>query len=355
MPEIWLNYGSTDVVLDIKAENLNLQINSVGKIMNDLSEKLDTLDTSIPTEFVLLNYTEAVKKIIIEIFSICERKSHPIPKILSDRKIMSKVKANLPEGSAILPFDVNELHNPNLIFVAEMEFDGLFGYETIATRLLRRFGREHMLSAYTKRRTNMPSPGQITDCMDEAKKFVDNFEIKGIEIVANSQGIMDFNIDHPANTTNLFETLGSETKIDKQKCLIISTGKDSSNQTLHTSLNSLWNCSNIIPNEGLPILLAECGFGLGSESFQQFVEERFTENLNDPEEYIDGMEQLLFLSELKNKFQIGIVSVLPELYIKKLGMVPLNSVKHALDYVLTNHGSRQKVSVVTDGARVLLR
>jgi len=26
MPEIWLNYGSTDVVLDIKAENLEEKI-----------------------------------------------------------------------------------------------------------------------------------------------------------------------------------------------------------------------------------------------------------------------------------------------------------------------------------------
>ena len=31
MPEIWLNYGVTDVVLDIKAENLGHQIKNTGK------------------------------------------------------------------------------------------------------------------------------------------------------------------------------------------------------------------------------------------------------------------------------------------------------------------------------------
>jgi len=35
MPEIWLNYGVTDVVLDIRAENLEQKIDSDGKIMDD--------------------------------------------------------------------------------------------------------------------------------------------------------------------------------------------------------------------------------------------------------------------------------------------------------------------------------
>ena len=48
MPEIWLNYGITDVVLDIKAENLEQKIDSEGKILDDsaITEKLNTLDLS---------------------------------------------------------------------------------------------------------------------------------------------------------------------------------------------------------------------------------------------------------------------------------------------------------------------
>jgi len=33
MPEIWLNYGSTDAVLDIKAENLEEKIDVRGKTL----------------------------------------------------------------------------------------------------------------------------------------------------------------------------------------------------------------------------------------------------------------------------------------------------------------------------------
>ena len=35
------------------------------------------------------------------------------------------------------------------------------------------------------------------------------------------------------------------------------------------------------------------------------------------------MEDLLFLSEIQKKFQIGLVSILPELYVKKLNMIPI--------------------------------
>ena len=47
----------------------------------------------------------------------------------------------------------------------------LFGYETISTRLLKKFGLESMLSAYAKRNGNLPTPGQYPESLNEAKKF----------------------------------------------------------------------------------------------------------------------------------------------------------------------------------------
>ena len=51
MPEIWLNYGSTDVVLDIKAENLEEKIDIDGKniIYSEIKSKLESLYISKPT------------------------------------------------------------------------------------------------------------------------------------------------------------------------------------------------------------------------------------------------------------------------------------------------------------------
>jgi len=48
MPEIWLNYGSTEVALDIKAENLEEKIDVENKTLSDseIKSKLESLDIS---------------------------------------------------------------------------------------------------------------------------------------------------------------------------------------------------------------------------------------------------------------------------------------------------------------------
>jgi hypothetical protein len=360
MPEIWLNYGVTDVVLDIRAENLEQKIDSDGKILDDsaINEKLNSLDLSKPMELVILHNSKSIQKIISSLFTLCEQKSKPFPKIFAEKKILNLVKAGLPEGSSINEFDDADISNSNLVFMGEMEFDGLFGYETISTRLIKKFGLDSMLSAYAKRQGNLPVPGQHPESLVEAKKFTDNFEIQGIEIVANSQGILDFSIGHPSETISTTKTLESNSIKDtgEHKTLVISTGKDASNFDLGKSLSSLWNCSNAIKKDGLAILVAECKGGLGSDAIQQYVEDRLTlEQLKNPPKYIGGMEDLLFLSEIQKNFQIGLVSILPEFYAKKLNIISLPGIKYSMDYILKTQGARQKVSVVLDGARLLLR
>ncbi len=309
-------------------------------------------------ELVVLHNSKSIQKIISSLFTLCEQKSKPFPKILADKKILNLVKAGLPEGSSINEFDDVEISNSNLVFMAEMEFDGLFGYETISTRLIKKFGLESMLSAYAKRQGNLPTPGQYPESLEEAKKFINNFEIQGIEIVANSKGIIDFSIGHPSETLSATKIMESHSikDIDHHKTMVISTGKDSSNDNLGKSLSSLWNCANAIKKDGLAILVAECKGGLGSDAIQQYIEGRLTlEQLENPIKYISGMEDLLFLSQVQKNFQICLVSILPEFYAKKLNMISLQGIKYSLDYILKTQGAKQKVVVVTDGARLLLR
>ena len=90
----------------------------------------------------------------------------------------------------------------------------------------------------------------------------------------------------------------------------------------------------ILKNQGLIILVAECMAGLGSETFQKLIDGRITpEKIKNASKYEDGMENLLFLSEIQKNAQIAITSILPELYIKKLGMIPVDGIKKSMDYI----------------------
>ena len=78
-------------------------------------------------------------------------------------------------------------------------------------------------------------------------------------------------------------------------------------------------------------------------------------NLKKPSQYIDGMENLLYINEMQERFQFGLLSILPTHYSKKLNMIQFNGIKQVMDYVLKNQGQKQKVEVISDGARTLLR
>jgi len=359
MPEIWLNYGATNVVLDIRAENLDQQLESKGNFLNDLEigEKLDGLNISKPIELVVLNNSNSVKRTIKAIFEKFEQKSVQKPRILTDKKMVNLIKEYLPEGSSVAEFS-DEISNSSLVFVGEMEFDGLFGFETIATRLIKKFGKESMLSAYEKRKGNLPVPGQETENIQIAQNFADGFEITAIEIAANSKGIVDLSVGHPTSTMSISKSLlaSAENIVEKHRTLMISTGKDTSNDTLGRSLTTLWNCNKAIKDNGLGILLAECTNGIGSEAIQQYLEGRMSlERLKKPAKYVNGMEDLLFLTEIQKRFQVGMVSILPEFYLKKLNIISFAGIKRAMDHILKIQGINQKVAVVSDGARILLK
>ena len=362
MPEIWLSYGPTNVVLDIRAENLDKKIDSGGTNLTDpeINSKLEQLDLTKPTEIVALDHSKAVQKVISTLFEKCNQQSIQKPRLLVDKVHLQVMKRIFSDPAVtVSEYSNQQLSNPNLVFVDEIEFDGLFGFNTVATKLVRRFGKEHMLSAYEKRKGDLPAPGEDLANLAVAQKFSDSFEISAIEIVSNSVGTVDLSTGHPSSTSSISKPLVSIAKKETEKCrtMIISTGKESSGETLGRSLASLWNCAEAIKEEGLAILLAECKGGVGSEAIQQYMEGRMSlDRLKNPAKYVDGMEDILFLNEIAKKFQIGIVSILPDFYTKdKLGMLPFNGIKHAIDYILKTQGARQKVAVVSDGSHVLLR
>ncbi len=362
MPEIWLSYGPTEVVLDIKAENLERQISAEGKNLSDseIALKLQSVDLTKPTEIVILEATKAVKKVILSLLEICNQKSLPKPKILVDKSNLHLTKNIFSDPSVLISeFSDAQLTNTNLMFLGEMEFDGLFGYDTVSTKLLRRFGKERMLEAYEKKNGNLPHPGEDVSSIEIAKKFTDEFEISALEVVANSSGVVDVSVGHPSSTMALSKSLSSAaiTETGKHRVIFISTGKETSNETLNKSLSSLWNCAGAVKEEGLAILLCECKNGLGSESIAQYVEGRMSlDRLKSPAKYVDGMENLLYLTELQKQFKIGIVSILPQYYTKdKLGLIPFGGIKESMEYILKTYGDRQKAVIVSDGSHVLLR
>ena len=83
------------------------------------------------------------------------------------KEIFLQIKANNPDTQSINEFEEQELSNSNLVFLGEIQFDGLFGYETVATRLLRKFGADKMLEAFSHRlRRYYQTPGKDSPSLE---------------------------------------------------------------------------------------------------------------------------------------------------------------------------------------------
>ena len=214
-----------------------------------------------------------------------------------------------------------------------------------------------MLEAFSKRNGDLPCPGKEVPSIQIAKEFTDSFDISSIEIISNTDGLLDLEVGHPSKTMSIAKSFANTAlkQTETHRTFIVSTGKDSSNDSFSKSLNSIWNIYNSVKNDGLVILLAECKIGIGSGAIQQYIDGRITvERIKNSTKYVDGMEDLLYLQEIQKRLHIGLVSILPEFYLKKLDIKLLDGIKKSLDYILKIHGPNQKIKVIEDGARVIL-
>ena len=353
MPEVWLSYGPGHSILDIKSENLGIVFEADAKPISE--KKLDERLSNISGTLVILQNTPAVRQAISHIHSMCEQGSSPFPVILSDKYMIPSLKEGLPEGCRVDSFQGTDSPDTNMIFVSEIIPDGLFGYESACTRLLRRFGEDMMLKAYNRRVADTPSPNGNTPSYQIAQKFADNFEIQSIDILGGQGGIEDLHVGHPASSE--IRQLASrriQHGVHRFSTVVGSVGDVFAGNTLAGSLSSLWNVWLSLKSKGRAILLAECGMGLGSEALRQYIDGRLTlEYLRQPSQYVYGMEELLFLESINHTIDITLVSALPKMYESPLKMKFTRMSQQVINDIVKN-SPRHKITIIPDAARISL-
>jgi hypothetical protein len=369
MPEIWLRYGTTDVVLDIKYENLLTQISSSMQSLSDEEIKLTLSNVALTdnTLLVALSGSKSVATIVrllAESASVKGFKDTTVD-VLPD--LYEALRNNLIDSSVLL----NRLEYKSLwerikkfestIFLCRTGYDPLFGFSGTPTILLRNFMPEPMLDAFTARNDDLPHGGVRTQPLKIAYSAMENVSVRSIEVVANSAGIASISY---GSITEAFEdaiahlTSGTQIELEKCKSAIISPSSEIEGQsTLTATLNSLWNSYPIVKENGSIILLAESLDGIGPGAIKMFVEGRLKlEELQENSFYANGLEHLLYMNELRQKYDLGILSTLPEYFLKtKLGFNTYKNMAEALEKLFTKHGKSHRVLVVSDADINLLK
>lgn len=362
MPEIWLRYGTTDIALDIRFENLYKEITpQVFPLQEDqINYKLQDVPVKHNTLIIVFSCTLATKRVLSSLIDKATNNGAN-GRIMSPPKLKESINVGNEKwiSNSLRCEDFGTLKETmdkfdQTLFVTHSAYDPLFGFEGTPTLLLRNYMKDKMIEAISSKSSNMPSPGNFSEPYHLALSLCEDIDAVSIELLGDSKQISDIcwgSINDTFRYTS--SKLSEKPNIEQQrvKSEIISPGREPfHHSTLSESLNSLWNCMGILSRNGSPILLSESRNGLGSRALEMFVEKKLPNSmLTKDGKYIDGQEHLMFLEAMREKYNLGIVSTLPEYYLTtKLGFQTYASLKQALASLLSRHGKTHKVALFSD-------
>ena len=167
MPEIWLKYGGTHIVLDIKFENLLKHISSNLDLLTDeqVRAKLSGVALMECTLILATDGSKSVARVIDTILDL--NRSIDLSKVSIETfsKYAEALCANISnKGCSIQkigsePFDVMTKKFQKILIISHTKHDPLFGYCGAPTTLLRNFYPDKMTEAFNSRVTDLPAPG----------------------------------------------------------------------------------------------------------------------------------------------------------------------------------------------------
>ena len=383
MPDIWLPYGSVEVAVRLKAENLAEEINKQASPMSAdvMQETLGKIDwegrTSIFSPKPSNSILEIIRRVIGEITVQGIDPSNII--VYTDEGNISKLKKSLGNKQAnisgiekptkrIGKIDGVEVKIPKIlheaksrVIITDVGLDPLFGFSGGPASLVRYFGGDAITEAFRRRKNNYPSPGEESGPSLFANEFADFLsESISIEVLPAKDGVSGIHcgnlVDaHKSASKQLIDTSRVSVKKDI-RALIVSTAGYESDSTLADGLKAVWNVVGGMNDKGHLALIAECSDGLGSEALKMYVSGRLdVKNMLKRGEYIEGLEDLVYLQTALHRSTLILVSALPDYYTEvKMGFQTCRKAGDALSYILSTAGVRTKVHILHNGTATLL-
>jgi hypothetical protein len=359
MPELWLNYGSTDIIVDLKVENLSLIENSKFDTLppESLRQKIESIEINDNTVLIPLDASNSTVQLTSSLVSFAETKGvkisiESVPKIR--KQLTSKIQnQNIALLERKSDHFLERTSNKHTIFISKTNIDPFFGYGGTPTKLLREFGEDEMNKAFNSRVDDLPHPASKGPPLEIAEKFCQDIGAMSIEIVSNNSGINNFFYGELADSFHSgiekLHDLSIETELG-QKSLIIGTNIDTnSSSTLSSSLDLLWNSIHLLRKNSIVVIVSENNKGFGTSAIEKFAYRQSQLDDYKNSNYIDGLEHLMFINELKEKYTISVLSSLPKYYLKEtFGFRIFTNIQEAADKILELNGKSHKISIALD-------
>lgn len=360
MPEIWLGYGETEIILDIKYENILKITNPILETMT--YEQIQTAiseNTMIQESTLILFITPFQFMLpILKIFhdQLTEKKINAWEICISSPLFSQRIRRMIFEEkinvTRITPVQISDKISSfqNIILIDKLEYDPIFGFAGTHSRLIRQCKPQVMNEIYPAIIGDVPCPGQQTEALKIATENIVKTGYQTINVLSDKNGIDSL---HFGNTSQSFHQSilqfkqKSTVECRNSKSGIVSGGTSYNLQgTLGESLNLLWNNIQAISQNGTILLLSESKEGIGTGALSGYIEGRLDLAGLNKYNYIKDIEHLNYLQLFKDKYDIILISTLPQVYLDKLGLRSLPKIKDGLEYILKKNGKYHKINII---------
>ncbi len=360
MPEIWLGYGNSEIILDIKYENI-MKVISPGisnmdmdllrtNITNNIEIRESTfvlVTTPFPQMIPIIKIIhELALELKIDSLAVYVLSKPFIPRLRQD---ISKAAIDVTRIKSDEIIDKMSSYK-NIILIDKLEYDPVFGFSGIPTKLVKECYPQMMNEIYASILGKLPNPGQVGEALKISMDITSKINCQMIHVISDNAGIDSVYFgDNSQSFTTAIGIYRERTTVvsDYTKSAFISGNTSYTTQmTLGDSLNLLWNNCHSVMDGGTIVLLSENTGGINEGAILRFIEGRLDTNGLNKYQYINDLEHINFLQLLNQKYEIVLISTLPQIYLNKLGLKSISKIKDGLDWILKKNGKYSKTNII---------
>jgi hypothetical protein len=364
LPEIWIPFGGVETLVTVQAENLGAVVepgaDGEAPEFDRLAELVKGASAIFVSDFAptTIELLRSVATAIagsqtLGLFSAAPKR---IESSLPDLKgRVATLPPPLPSTEDQGPVIVQELTVPGTkLVIGTAKPDPLFGIvDSKVQSCLNWVARSHSAAAQARKGME-PEPFQKTEAYSEieriAKGIVDAHFLTAIPRSGKLRTVLE---DAPFDAIkNSFV----KSSVQPTRGMIVGAGGRGFDDTLSAAIRGVWNVLPGLRRTGSVLLIAECSEGIGSTALEMLVTGRLSgEGERRKEKYVDGLEEIFYLSKLKEEYDIMLLSGMPETYAgSRLGLTTARGSGEAVGRMLNKVGRSGKLNVVPRASECLV-
>jgi hypothetical protein len=359
VPELWIPYGNVETLITIQAENLGVvsepaqeggsyDQERVGELAKGAG-KVFVADATPATLEVLKGVVQSLGEAQgVAFFSAAPRRvESSIPDLKGK---IATLPPPLPSGD-----EDTQVFSPELtgggtkFFLGTARPDPLLGLADAKTEACLNWIARSRSRVSGARKDMEPTPFQKTDAYDAVESLAEMIPDAKFVSVIPSGGRPKAVLEDPS-----FEAVKNafaKTPMSQARGMVIGCGGRGYDDTLSSAIRSVWNVIGGVRKTGSVLLVAECSEGVGSTALEMLATGRIGAGDRRKERGVEGIEDVFYLSKLKEEYDVLLLSGLPETYASsKLGFATAKGSGEAVGRILNRVGRTGKINVIPRAA-----